>query len=632
MDVSVDSVIKLSPEFTDSLSLLENIPDAILVADSGGLIVYSNPLLDKVFGYESKELLGKPVESLIPERNQALHIKHRQHFSSSPKAQAMSFNDLSGLHKSGEELRIEVNLSPYPLGDAIFSMAVIRDVSERYWEQLHLKEREERLRVLLESTRAIPWAADPVSWCFTYVGPQAIDLLGYPIEKWYEKDFWVSRIHPDDRETVIQVCADCSKTRSNYDFEYRMLKSDGDVVWFRDIVNVEHKNGAPYVLRGFLIDITAHKETKQKLGEEKQFSDNIIKSLPGLFFMVDRQGRYVRWNKNTERLIGCSGDELLGRVATDFASPETRDHVKQEVERCFREGSITIEYENLTADGQKVSYVGYAVRTRIGGDDYLVGIEIDISKQKQMERDNSLLRDELNHVSRVSAVGELTASVAHELNQPLAAIMSNAQAAINFLDKKVPDMDEVRDALMDIVSDDQRAGNVINRLRKLLIKAEPEKSILDLTDLVDEVILLVKNDALHKNVLITHEQAKAALPLVAGDRIQLQQVMLNIILNAFDAMLKNNKEERSLVISTIQTSPESITTAFTDNGAGIEQQDIDHLFDAFYTSKQTGMGMGLTISRSIVEAHGGKLWATQNESGQGVTFYFSLPLDKQNKQ
>ena len=118
-----------NPEFTDSLSLLENIPDAILVADSGGLIVYSNPLLDKVFGYDSKELLGKSVESLIPERNQALHIKHQDHFFRSPKAQAMSFNDLSGLHKSGEELRIEVNLSPYPLGDAIFSMAVIRFVS-----------------------------------------------------------------------------------------------------------------------------------------------------------------------------------------------------------------------------------------------------------------------------------------------------------------------------------------------------------------------------------------------------------------------------------------------------------------------------------------------------------------------
>jgi PAS domain S-box-containing protein len=416
-------------------------------------------------------------------------------------------NDIFGLDKNGKELPIEVNLSPYSVGNETYVIAVIRDVSDRYWKHARLIDREERLRVLLESTGAIPWAADPITWCFTYVGPQATDILGYPVEHWYKKDFWINKIHPDDRESVVQTCLDKSNVYSHYELEYRMIKSDGGFIWVHDIVNVEFEKGKPIILRGFLIDITERIKTS---------------------------------------------DELF------------------------------------------------------------------------------TLQQELTHVARVSAAGELTASVAHELNQPLAAIMSNAQAAQHFLQREIPDLDEVKAALADIVNDDRRAGEVINRLRKMLLKGEPTKEPLLIVDLIVEVIKFVKNDAVNKGVRIVFEKSKSILPPIEGDRIQLQQVVLNIMLNAFDAMLENNNEERRLVIRAIQSSTDNLTVEFSDNGKGFEKQDINRLFDAFYTTKKNGMGMGLAICRSIIESHGGRLWATQNENGEGATFHFSLPLQLEN--
>jgi signal transduction histidine kinase len=213
--------------------------------------------------------------------------------------------------------------------------------------------------------------------------------------------------------------------------------------------------------------------------------------------------------------------------------------------------------------------------------------------------------------------------VAHELNQPLAAIMSNAQAAQHFLDRETPDIEEVKEALTDIISDDKRAGDVINRLRKLLIKTEPEKELFNFVELIQDVLRFVKNEAQNKGVVIIFEEYEAALPQIEGDRVQLQQVMLNLILNALDAMAEVEKQKRTLEIKAFQNDEGNMTVQFIDNGIGFEGQNINRIFDAFYTSKQSGMGMGLTISRTIIEAHGGKLGALQNKEA-GATFYFSL--------
>jgi len=245
-------------------------------------------------------------------------------------------------------------------------------------------------------------------------------------------------------------------------------------------------------------------------------------------------------------------------------------------------------------------------------------------QRQRAEQDARRSRDELAHFLRVSTVGELTTSLAHELNQPLTAILANAQAARQLLDSGL-DRDEMREILSDIVEEDKRAGEVIRRLRELLRKGAPEYAPLDLHTLVTEVVGLVANDATIRNVAIRLDLA-AEPTRVRGDRVQIQQVMLNLLLNAMDSMADVPPDKRlALVTTAVATEERAVHLAIRDTGSGLNVADPDRIFEPFYTTKAAGMGMGLSIARSIVAAHGGRIWARDN-AGAGATFTFSLPL------
>jgi signal transduction histidine kinase len=244
--------------------------------------------------------------------------------------------------------------------------------------------------------------------------------------------------------------------------------------------------------------------------------------------------------------------------------------------------------------------------------------------RRQSEMEAQQLRQELAHVARTATIGQLTTSLAHELNQPLTAILSNAQAAQRFLAADPVDLEEVRDILKDIVDDDKRAGEVIHRLRNLLKKGNPEFRALDLNETVGEVARLVSGDALLRGVSIQLALAPG-LPPVRGDRVPLQQVILNLVLNGMDAMRKSSPQDRILLLRTARVSPTVVRVAVRDSGVGVGEGNRDEMFQAFYTTKEDGMGMGLAIARSIVEAHGGRLEGHSN-SGPGATFSFTLPI------
>jgi signal transduction histidine kinase len=220
-------------------------------------------------------------------------------------------------------------------------------------------------------------------------------------------------------------------------------------------------------------------------------------------------------------------------------------------------------------------------------------------------------------------MGQLTASIAHEVNQPIAAVVTNAQAALRWLDMQPPDPEEVRQALDRIVRNGRRAGDVIGRIRALVAKAAPRKDQLDINDTIREVIALTRTE-LHRTGTSLQTQLADGLPLVPGDRIQLQQVMLNLILNAVEAMNGSDEGSRELLISTEQVGPGGVLVAVQDSGPGLEPESVDRLFDPFHTTKPGGMGMGLSICRSIIEAHGGRVWATTNVP-QGAVLQFTLP-------
>jgi len=248
----------------------------------------------------------------------------------------------------------------------------------------------------------------------------------------------------------------------------------------------------------------------------------------------------------------------------------------------------------------------------------------DVTERKRAEVNAQRSRQELAHFTRVSTMGALAASLAHELNQPLAAILSNAQAARRFLDAARPDLGEIRSILSDIVEDDKRAGKVIEGLRELLRKGETEVELLDLNALIRDVVKLLGSDALIRRVRM-HLDVAAEPLIVAGDRIQLQQVVLNLLVNAMDAMADCPTEERVVSVQTELCDGQTARVSVQDAGPGILTGQHDLLFEPFYTTKPTGMGMGLSISRSIMEAHGGLIWATNNPA-RGATFSFAMPI------
>lgn len=363
-----------------------------------------------------------------------------------------------------------------------------------------LSESEENLRRLVETTAAVPWQADAETWVFNYVGPQAGKLLGYPLEQWYEKDFWVSHLHPDDKELAINTCLSNSARTENFAFEYRMIAASGESVWMHDIVHCERPNGQPGQLRGFMLDITERKRAEAELRRN---------------------------------------------------------------------------------------------------------------------------REELAHLTRIYTMGELATSLAHELNQPLTAILSNAQAAQRFLSANPADVDEVREILQDIVQDNNRAGEVIRRMRALVKKEKLEISSLDLATLIGEIVALVHSDAVLRNARVSLDFTPD-LPPVRGDKVELQQVLLNLLLNAFDAMRDAAPEERDVVVRMEADGAGMVEVSVSDRGTGLTSDKLDKIFQPFFTTKKEGLGMGLSISRAIIEAHGGKLWA-ENNAGRGATFYFTLP-------
>ncbi len=232
---------------------------------------------------------------------------------------------------------------------------------------------------------------------------------------------------------------------------------------------------------------------------------------------------------------------------------------------------------------------------------------------------------ELAHVTRVMTLGELTASIAHEVNQPLAAIVTNGNATLRWLGGAMPNLSEARQAVERIIKDSYRASEVISRIRTLVKKAPPRNDRVDLNEVIIEVFALAQSEA-RRNRVHLKRQLKTDLPLVRGDRVQLQQVILNLIVNGLEAMGKNKDGARELIVSSDRDNEDKVIIAVSDSGEGLDAANLEHVFDAFFTTKPDGMGMGLAISRTIIEAHGGRLWATSN-SPQGAVFQFTLPAN-----
>jgi signal transduction histidine kinase/integral membrane sensor domain MASE1 len=378
----------------------------------------------------------------------------------------------------------------------------------------------------------------------------------------------------------------------------------------------------------------AKKDAEEAVRASESMKSAILASLTTRVAVLDRTGRIIAVNEAWTRHacepaldvaaagVGASyldSWRLAAREGNLQASAVVAGIEDVLVGAC---ASFSIEYPSPSAAGDQWWAMSVVPLNRSEGG--AVVSLAEVTERRLAEMDAQRMRRELAHFTRVSTMGELTASLAHELNQPLTAILANAQAARRLLDAGPPDVDELRAILSDIVEDDRRAGEVIHRLRDLLLKRETQSRPLDLNLLIEDVVKLLSSDLLIHDVNVVLELAPH-LPVVNGDRVQLQQVMLNLLLNAIDAVADGADSDRTIVVRT--ESQESVHVSVHDAGHGLGPGTHDLVFEAFFTTKSGGMGMGLAIAKSIIEAHGGLIWATDNPSG-GATFHFALPSER----
>jgi PAS domain S-box-containing protein len=347
------------------------------------------------------------------------------------------------------------------------------------------------------------------------------------------------------------------------------------------------------------------------------------------------EGRILEANDAFLRMTGYDREDLAsGRLnRTDLTPAEWRDRDARTVAELKMIGTVQpFEKEYFRKDGTRLHVLSGGALFEASGS-HGVSFVLDLTERKRAEAEareserryrETLM--ELAHANRVTTMGQLTASIAHEVNQPITAAVINAEAALRWLGAQPPDLEEVREALGLIVEDGTRAGNVIGGIRALIKKVPPQQAWLDINEAIREVAALTRGEAAKTGVSVQTDLADG-LPLIYGDRVQLQQVILNLIINAIEAMSGVAETARALLISTGQVEPGGVLVAVRDSGPGLDPASLEHLFDAFYTTKSGGMGMGLAICRSIIEAHEGQLCASANEP-RGAVFQFTLPLQR----
>jgi PAS domain S-box-containing protein len=333
----------------------------------------------------------------------------------------------------------------------------------------------------------------------------------------------------------------------------------------------------------------------------------------------------IFWSKETYRIMGF--DEtvkstiglLLQRV-----HPEDRKLVQQQLDRALRGGpDYDYEYRLLMPDGDiKHLHVRAHRQVDEADEEELVGALMDVTATRKAQEALQVAQTALAHVTRVSTLGEMSASIAHEVNQPLAAIVTNAESSLRWLSRQPPDIEEAGASIRKIVTDAHRAGEVIRRIRKFSKKADPEMIRLDINEVVEEAVTLLRYEALRHGVAIQLDLDSRLLP-VRGDRVQLQQVIINLAVNGMQAMTTVQDRDRVLIMRTQPHQSDRVLVAVEDVGVGIKPENADRLFSAFYTTKPDGLGMGLSICRSIIEAHGGRVWASPG-TGPGMTFQFTV--------
>jgi PAS domain S-box-containing protein len=442
---------------------------------------------------------------------------------------------------------------------------------------------------------------------------------------------WKKLVHPDDWPGV-KLAIKRAHESGDVAAEYRVIHKDGAVHWLRARGRMFFDaEGRPERMVGFMIDVTERRQAEEELRASETRFRTFVDHATDAFFLQDEQGRILDASRRACESLGYTREELIGMHPHAFDAALDKTSFARLAERVA--GGETVSFETLH---RRKDGIVFPVEVRLrqfqqGDKRFHLSLARDISERKRAEetlraQDRALetARTELARVSRLTTLGELTTSIAHEVSQPLGAMVASAGACVRWLAADPPAMAEARAALDNIVADGKRAREVIARIRALTKGQAPRKDRLDINHKIAEVLALMDHELRSHDIRLRTDLGRT-LPGVAGDRVQLQQVLLNLIMNAIEAMSAVHDRSRELTIVSRQDGPNAVLVEVRDFGTGLDPQRAEQVFEAFYTTKPEGIGIGLSISRSIIEAHGGRLWAGAN-APHGAVFRFSLPL------
>jgi PAS domain S-box-containing protein len=507
------------------------------------------------------------------------------------------------------------------------------DIEDRKRAELALRAREaelaetqRELQLTLDRIPTLAWQTRSDGYA-EYLNKQWLDYTGLSIEQALGWD-WQIVVHPDDLPGLLVVWRRMLASGNAEEVEARMRRFDGEYRWFLFRPS-PLRDGAGNVVRwyGTNTDIEDRKRAEHALRRSEAYLAEAQKlTLTGSFAWKTVTGE-TYWSEEFYKLMGFerrikpSLDIVMQRT-----HPDDRPFVQNQLDRATH-GEENFDYEHrlLMPDGQiKHLHVRAQLVRDASGAEEMIGAMADVTEAKKAQEALQAAQAELAHASRVAVLGEISASIAHEVNQPLAAIVANGEACLRFLARDKPDLNDVRGAVEWIVKDGNRAGDVIQRVRTLTRKTDGHRAALDVNDAIDDVVMLLQRELLVHRISVQRDLA-AGLPSVLADRVQLQQVIINLTMNAIEAMQAVAGRARRLTIRSYRDDSGQVIVAVEDSGAGFTAESQDRLFHAFFSTKPGGLGMGLSICRSIVEAHGGRLSASAN-ADRGATFQFALPL------
>jgi PAS domain S-box-containing protein len=649
--------------------VVETASDAVITADERGLILFTNPATKRIFGYDSTELMGRPLTTLMPEFVRKLHeAGFKRYLATGQRHINWQGTELIGLRKNGEEFPLEISFGEQIRnGHRVFTGSV-RDISEKKRAEEALRRSEAYLSQAQRLAHVGSWVWQVPGMKAVYLSEEWYRVYGFDLKvgmpTWEER---LQRVHPEDRAKWQAAIDRAIEEKSDFDLEFRILSPVTAVRYVRSVGQpVFDSSGELVQFVGVSMDVTESRQAEEAfrliaVGTAATTGSDFFQSLVQHMAQALR-ARYAFVStcddrKHARTLAFWKGDGFGHNFEFDIADMPCEKVLHGEVCHYRQELQGLFPRDKLLADWKAESYLGLPMLDR---SNRVIG-HIAILDDKPMDADSRAIdllkifasraaaelkrqkaegelqaalqerermREEqahLAHLNRVSTMGELAASLAHEIKQPISAAMTDARTCSRWLTRDRPDLVEAQAAASRVVKDVARASEIIGRVRSLFKKDSLQHEEVDINDLIQEMIALLRGEASRHTILI-HSDLSLDLPPIMADRVQLQQVLMNLMLNSIEAMKSMNTPGK-LTIKSQQNDSGQLLISVTDTGVGVPPEKIEQIFNAFFTSKPQGTGMGLPISRSIIVSHGGRLWADSNP-GSATTFQFTLPIQR----